>query len=296
MLKIGLNFTHACLVNTTKTNKDKTLLEFLRGRSPRRTNPRTLQHLAWFDHVHHLSGLSLNTLAAKCIDQFTRSGLVYKWKTGETLARLSSVKRLGKDFPESLETYGLPLYQLLENRRLGRVQIKNLMRIYQGIDGSMLSYAFPNDEELRAQGRFVPTMAREDSMSLLARGDIYGFTAIVALVREAEALGDVRMHWIHAANMYRALPAVGRLPWFRRNMPLLRECVEVIHCRGSAPDEYLEFDVAWDVIEKQIAAPTHETIRERRPRDPVTRRFVDLEDPIRYRGLHRPKTIPRWTS
>ncbi len=236
----------------------------------------------------HLSGLSLNAFAAEYVDKFARSGLVYKWDSGESLATRRSVKRIAKDFPESMDMYDMPLYPLLEDLRLSHVQIRNLMRMYKDAEGSIFPYAFPNDEELRIQRRFVPTLTREDSMSLFARGDIYGFTAIVALVREAEAVGDAEMHWVHAANMYRAIPAVCRLPWFRDTAPLLWECVETIHRRGSVPHTVLEFDVDWNVIRNQIEAPTHETIRERRPRDPVTRRFVDLADPIRYRGIRAP--------
>lgn len=273
------------------TTSKKTFHELLRGRAPRRTEPRLLRHFVWFDHVRHLSKLNLNGLASEYVDKFARSSLVYKWVSGEALATRRSVERIGKDFPETLNTYNLPLFPLLENRRLSRVQIRNLLRAYRPADGSMLAYAFPNDKELLAQKRFVPIIVREDSTSLLARGDIYGFTAIVALVREAEAMGDAKKHWTHAANMYRAIPAVCRLLWFRGTTPLLRECVETIHRRGSVPYPMLEFDVDWGVIHDQIKAPVHETIREKRPRDPITDRFVDLSDPIKYRATHAPIRI-----
>lgn len=240
--------------------------------------------------------MNLNGLAVEYIDKFARTGLVYKWETGKTLATLRSVKRISKELPETLDTYNLPLFSLLENRRLSSAQVRKLLQGYLSTDEWLFPYAFPNDDELRKQHRFVPTLALDDSKSLFARGDIYGFTVILALVWEAEAKGGAAEHWMHAANLYRAIPNVCRIPWFRRNLSLLRECVETIHCRGSVPHALLEFDVDWNVIQNQIEAPTHETIREKRSRDPVTLRYVDLEDLIRYRGIHSPITIPKWIS
>lgn len=40
------------------------------------------------------------------------------------------------------------------------------------------------------------------------------------------------------------------------------------------------FDVDWPVIWRQVDDPAHEPNRLKRPRNPATGRFVDIEDPI----------------
>lgn len=261
------------------------LLADLQGhRTPRRTCDRYLQGGVWLDYVLHKSQMGLNEFAETYLHHADRGGLIYRWRDGVVIPRRLSVQRIAKRLEGkvkgSIEIYEVPLYPLLRNRRLSLRTVRKLLQVYAG-QHELFPWSFPNDEELRAQRRFVPTMDRDDSASLVARGDIYGFTAIVGLVREAEAVGDADRHCLLCADMYRAFPAVTRLPWFRRHVELLRRCVTGIHHRYWR--SWHAFDVDWGVIYRQIEAPVHETIRELRPRDPVTLRFVDLEDPVRFR-------------
>lgn len=253
-----------------------------RPRRAHRTDPKVLQGLVWLDHALHLADLDLSDFAQKFLDYHSEhSGLIYKWANGKTAPTATSVRRIDKKLPGSGAIYNLPLFSLLDPRPLSKKQVKKLLAIYEIPERDLYPWIFPNDEELREQNHFVHTMMRNDSYPLFSRGDIYGFTVIVGLVREAEAKGDVTSLLAHLTNMYRAFPAVARIPWFRNHVDLLRECIDAIRYRNYVAS--LTFDVDWTVINKQINAPVHETLRERCPRDPKTWRFLLPEDPVVYR-------------
>lgn len=256
--------------------------ELGQSRRRHRTNPKILRGLVWLDHALYLSGLGLSDFARKFLDHHSeKSGLVYKWASGATMPNPTSVRRIDKKLPGSAAFYDLPLYAFLDTRPLTKKQTKKLLAVYEIPGRELNPWAFPNDQELDEQRRFIQTMIRDDSHALFSRGDIYGFTVIVGLVREAEAAGDTRSLLIHLTNMYRAFPSVARIPWFRNHINLLRECVDAIYYRNLVVR--MAFDVDWAVIKKQINAPIHETIRHLCPRDPVTQRYILPVDPIVFR-------------
>lgn len=247
-----------------------------RKRRSRKTGPRLLRTHALLDYALHLSQCdNLNAFAAEYLNNSSPSD-VYRWVRKHAINR-SSVLAISDRLPGLLELYDLPLFTLFEDRPLGRRAIESLLAPYQTGD-ELSPWKFPNDEELRDEGCHVSTCSWIDSASLVSRGDIYGFMAIVGLVRWAEAVKDGQSHIFHVGNMYRAFPAVARLPWFRKHYELLQNCVTAIHRRVYT--SVLLNRVDWDVIRRQIEAPVHETLRERRPRDTVSGRFVDLEDPV----------------
>lgn len=247
-----------------------------------RSEPKVLQGLVWLDHVLLLTGLDLSDFARKFLDHHSeRSGLIYKWAKGTATPGKSSVRRINKKLPGSSAIYHLPLFSLLDPRPLSKKRVKKLLATYEIPERHLFPWVFPNDEELREQNHFIHTMIRDDSHALFSRGDIYGYTVIVGLVREAEAKGDVNSVMRHLPYMYRAFPAVARIPWFRNHINLLRKCVDQISYRNYVVN--LTFDVNWPAINKQINAPVHETIREKCPRDPKTSRFILPEDPVVYR-------------
>lgn len=259
------------------------IIKELQGSQKGRRSPeRILQGLIWLAHAFHLSSMGPREFAAKYLGHHkNNSTLIYKWLHGNTTPYPASVSQINKQLPGSGDIYHLPLFPLLAPRPISLGRVRKLLSIYENAGRVHYPWSFPNDTELHAQNRFVPVVARDDSVALFARGDLYGFTAIVGLVSEAEASGDAEAHWLHCANMFRALPAVARIPWIYPHYNRLRECVYAIYARNRTTQMIITVD--WDIIDRQIQAPVHETIRERRPRDPKTYRFADLEDPVVYR-------------
>lgn len=255
-------------------------------RRPRRTTAKLLQARACLDYALHLSGLpSLLTFAEKYLNTSPPRD-IYRWTEKQTMQR-NTAKELEKHNTELqgvLELYDLPLFRFLDDRELSERTIRSLLAPYQyhGDPKQLhLAWRFPNDAELIDECRLIGTIVENDSAILVARGDIYGFTAIVGLARLAQATHDIHWHRFHVHNMYRALPAVARLPWFKKHVALLRECVDKIY--RSCFETVLAAEVDWEVIQRQIDAPIHEPCRELRPRDPKTNCFIELEDPFIYR-------------
>jgi hypothetical protein len=117
------------------------------------------------------------------------------------------------------------------------------------------------------------------------RGDLDGFTVILGLIREAEVRDDLRAHIERFADLYRAVS------WLEPFAKLLRYCVQTIHIKSFHSAFWWRVD--WKIIDKQIRAARHETVRHKCPRDPKTYRFIlptigkvpeTISNPLEVRG------------
>lgn len=149
---------------------------------------------------------------------------------------------------------------------------------FRNYDSDIYQWQFPNDQILRLQGRPDTAVTTLDSAGFVARGDVFGFFGILALVREAENDPEGLSHIEHSKNLYRALPSVGKLPWFNKDLEELKHLIDTIRSRKVITA--MAFTVDWDVINRQIEDPFHEPKREFRERDPITYMFAEIEDPI----------------
>lgn len=246
---------------------------------PKRKSPRTeaklLRTRVCLDYALYLSERP-NLHAMAKADLGLSSPLdVYRWKHNQTMYLGTAVSVYAK-FPRVVDLFTSPLFAFLDDPKLNARAIRKMLAPYRDLKSDL--WRFPNDEELNDEHRWTYTYGDHNSEMLVARADIYGFMAITGLVRLAEAMADDLWHLFHTKNMYAALPAVVRLPWFKNHYDLLRRCVTKLHHRVATSARNLE--VKWDVIERQIEAPVHEPCRELRPRDPITLRFVGLESPV----------------
>ena len=223
---------------------------------------------------------SETALSKKFYGEKDASGLVNKWLHGAHVLTRNSAENLEECAPGVLALYDLPLWALLENRPMGLKEIDRLIAPFRAApEFWWLFWTFPNDDELRETHRYGGVMIRDDVDGLFQRGDLYGFTAIVAAVRASETEGDPD-HSLACAFMYRALPSIYKLPWIVSQRKQLESCLMAL--RGRVWMSYMNFDVDWDVIDRQAADPNFEPKRELRKRDPITLRFQQLEDPILY--------------
>ena len=94
----------------------------------------------------------------------------------------------------------------------------------------------------------------------------------------SEAGEEPDHHYVASMDVYRATPAALKEPWLAPHADQLFSLLEII--RSRVISTYLMFDIDLDIIKRQATDPTHEPLREYRPRDPMTHRFIDLEDPI----------------
>jgi len=268
----------------------ETVLDLLRKLSreapPRQTSWRKLRGAIWLDHAQWKSGLDDKAFAERYIQRGrSESNLVVKWRAGVTLPSRSSATALERQLPGTAAMFNLPLYELLADQPLPPAFVARMIRSVRKENEYGWEWNFPGVASRRFSTR------PDDSEVLVSVGDIWGLTAVIALVRQAEIRGDGLSHIELCKDMYRALPAVLKLPWVAPSAKLLQNCINQI--RARIPLSEAMFDVDWSVITRHAADPAYEPDRERRSIDPQTRRFVDFEDPILEAKLVRGLEVKR---
>lgn len=248
------------------------------GRPPA-LSAHVLRGRAWLDYAMERSELSLELFAKKFIYRDrSRSNLIQRWLTRTSVPSRRSAMAIDKMVPGTLEIFDSLLFRFLEDRAMSACAIVKLLAPYKAPSGSGYEWSFPNDEELRAKQHWVPIALEFDTGGLARRGDIWGFIAILGLVRLAEARGEAVLHCEACMDMYRALPAMLKLPWLRAHVDLLKECLDQITHRELFST--MMFDVDWDVIRRQAADPSYDPILERRPPELIDKEFAGIEDPV----------------
>ncbi|WP_332940343.1 hypothetical protein [Lysobacter sp. CCNWLW3] len=182
-----------------------------------------------------------------------------------------SARSLERRVPGTSKYFQLPFYELMANEPTSVRHVRRIIDRYRSRSTGGHVWKFPDGAE-------TFTMLRDDTGPLVARGDIWGFFGIVALVKLAEANSDAIAHAERCKDLYRAMPAVLKAPWTAPARELLRQCVEGMQAR--MPLSLLLFDVDWEIIDALAANPMYQPAREKRSRDPETLRFVEHDDPI----------------
>lgn len=240
---------------------------------------RCFRSKVWLDHAQLLSGLPWHEFADRYIYRNrARSGLADKWRTEKCLPTLLSAQQLERHLPGTLPVFQSPLFTLLENRPFTAKELRKLLAPYREPRGSLNVWRFPDDEDLRARRHWVPTLHEKDTSSLVNRGDIWGFIASLWSTRMSEAEREPDYHLVASMDVYRAAPAALKEPWLAPHADKLVSLLEIIRFRVLST--YILFDIDLNIIKRQAADPKHEPLRECRPRDPITHRFIDVEDPI----------------
>ncbi len=212
--------------------------------------------------------------------QRARSGIAEKWRSGQVLPTRQSAQRVERLLPGTLNVFDSPLFVLLEDRPFTTRELDKIFAPYRAPKTSKypVAWEFPNDSELRERGHWVLTMVARDTDSFVRRGDLWGFIAALWVVRYSEARGDQDFHIEACKDMYRAMPAALKEPWLAPYSDELFNLLEIVRRRSLY--SLAMFDVDMDIIKRQAADPTHEPLRELRPVDPETHRFISIEDPV----------------
>lgn len=187
-----------------------------------------LRSLVTLRFVLEQTGLDLARLARQYANRIQRddSSIVYRWARGETAMKTMSVRRLERVGPGTHALYAHPCFELLRDAPISSGRVSLILQRYT--HPSLPGWWFGDEQECGV----VAALSRRDSSMLVQRGDLDGFAVILGLMREAEARDHLEDHMDHAANLYRAFPAVARIAWFRPFTPLLRFCVEQVHSRS----------------------------------------------------------------
>lgn len=209
-----------------------------------------LRSAAWLDNALTASGATLPEFGSRYIYAGkSRSQLVNKWANGSTLPTRRSVEQVDVALPGTHEVFDHPLFSLLSDEVLPERAIRKILRGHIEPESSYHAWQFPNDEMIRRTRNWRPVGLLWDTNNLVERYDLWGFTAIVATVRIAEAQGKDPLHMECCMDMFRALPAAFMTPWLLKNSDLLVKCVDRL--RNRRLFSMIHFSVNWAAIASQ---------------------------------------------
>jgi hypothetical protein len=223
--------------------------------------------------------MNLNQLANEIESRLygSRSN-TFKWASGSK-PNETSVTRVEKLVPGSRQLFDLPVWEMLAASPIRHSSILAALEPYRRIDKGR-AWCFPNDDELRSRGIDISTYARNDIEGLSSRGDQYGFLALVALVREAECLGEPQLHIYRSVSLVRSLPSLlATSPWsgFRSDIiSVVRQLLD----KGPMTSTHVE--VYWEnIIDSADKSSSIHPInwRGQRAGQPYVARVVDFSLP-----------------
>lgn len=267
----------------------RTIFETMSKSSQKRTSSKTtvgtLQTRIWLENIFRTHRISRKEFTKKIgTGNGDPTGIVLRWLKGLHTVKESRVENLAKIFEGSDAPYKLPLFKLLRNRPLTKADLFKIMSPYMHSSKSISLWIFPEPKQPENLEFSFPHCLINDIETLIERGDIYGFTAILYWVRIAEAEKDADAHFYYMAAAYRSLPGLCRNQLFRKRWREVLDCLQSIHCRVMTSMFLLK--PIPSVIEAQIFSKSHITRRILRPRDPTTHRFIELQQPFEIADFH----------
>jgi hypothetical protein len=245
------------------------------GRDEKLTDIKILRTRIWIESLLREHQISVKKLSSVFYSENESTGSVMRWLKGSQTVRLDSVKKLAAVFKNSDLVYHLPIFDLLETKI-------SITKINLLLDGYTLSQPpLHNIWELptiKIGNQELPMMIhKNDSNQLYQRGDIYGFMAILILLREAELNNDVVIHENLIKDAYKALPAFCRDIRFKKRWEEFFDALYNIHCNMYSSSRLVH--PRKDIIKKQIFAKEHITMRSFCPRSKIDGRFIEPEQP-----------------
>jgi hypothetical protein len=254
------------------------LHRLMKKRVPSKDEAEILRNKVWLENILQNHGVGRKELA-KLID--TKGGestrTVSRWFKGTHAAKQKHVKEVAKIFEGSELFYELPVFRLLMNKPIRKAELTKIVAPYISKIAGLQSWVFPDPYQPENKDLPFPPCFINDTETLIERGDLYGFTAIIYLVRLAEAERNALNHMLYIQCAYRALPGLCRHPLFAKYWEEALSCLKNIHYREMT--SILLVRPIDAIIKKQIFSPEHITRRLLRPRDPETHRFTELETP-----------------
>lgn len=233
------------------TLSNPTLGDLWRGcqgkRFPRDAPNRLLQGAVAIQFAMNQAGLDayrfgrryVETEEAKRIS--SGSNLLYKWLGMKTMPSRQKIANIDRNFPGTLPLYDHPLFTLLDARAITIGEISALLARYKSAKRET-DWDYPDDSENWAASKYVNVIGRDNTNVLRHWRGIEGFTVILGLVREAEAYGDSAKHIMRVTDLYRCLPTVLAIPWFKKYSEMVCYCVQEIHRRDFISSAIVKVD------------------------------------------------------
>lgn len=235
-----------------------------------------LQTRLWLESVFRDFKISRQELQEILNGEEESSGIVLKWLKGLHIARPSSVARVERCLTGSSKLFKHPLFCLMRNKPIKKKQLLTLMAPYIS-DSRLPTWKLPCSQNGEHSNFAMPYILFEDSDALFQRGDLYGFQCILFLMRLAETQNDQLMYLQYLKDAYKALPGLCRYRYFTSRWEEFLDAM--IGLQSRMPLTAMLVMPNKNIIKEQIDSKSHITLRELRPRNPETLRFVDLKEP-----------------
>ena len=248
-------------------------------REPKSSKIKTLRTRIWIESILHEQRISVKELSSIFYSGKESTGTVMRWLKGRQSAGPNSVKKIAEVFPDSDEIYNLAVFDLLESE-ISKGRIHQLLKTYTH-NSHPATWKLPPFKAGNHERSIL--ICKDDSEQLFQRGDIYGFMAILILLREAELNNDVIRHEIYLKDAYRAFPGFCRDKRFKKRWEEFYASLVHIHYNMYSSARLVE--PKKEVIKAQIFAKEHRTFRLLRPRSPIDGRFIEPEKPYREAGF-----------
>lgn len=239
----------------------------------RSSTAKRLQTKLWIKSILREENLSADEFETRYLMRGNEvSGVVRKWIKGTHYATNKMVERVEEQIPGSSYIFNLPLFTFLENIPISMKLLEQSISQYTSIECDIF-WKFPkNSFDTRSSTQNPVIFFQDDSEQLAQRSDIYGFIALSYLIRRAETLGDSFRHYLYTKDAFRSFPSFARHPHFIENWKEILQLFNLILHRELTTPMLVQPNML--IIEEQIHAKEHITIRALRPIDKHTKRFI----------------------
>lgn len=233
---------------------------------------RIFRSRVWLKNLYFLAP-SKSYIEERLTPEYGESSKLYrKWKSGKVAATRRSAEKF-ENIQGSIEVFDLELFPLFSEKNIRRVLSnylnENCLPDRFEIDwffSSDFQHAPPQSIEIVAGEAFlttiintsdteqpylaIPTPTKNDVLGLALRGDLNGFTAILALLREAEIKRKAEEHALCLAHLYRMLPTIAQLNIFHGFTAELRELITHLHHKVTFSEQHVSAN--WEAIQRNI--------------------------------------------
>jgi hypothetical protein len=211
-----------------------------------------------------------------------RTGTIARWTKGSQVATEQTVAKMESKIPGSSLVYHWPIFNLLDpdvnKKYLEELFIKN-MNHYSCHGMWKLSDVYINNIRHPASLPF-----KDNADLLFQRGDVDGFMAILMLLHEAYFNDKEELFVLLYQYALKAFPGACRHRYLRPHWKEMLLLLERLRFKSLYCAHLLM--TRKDIIERQIFAEEHITLREARPRSNLDHRFIELEEPFIEAGFN----------
>lgn len=228
-------------------------------RRPKKHGAVIASGLIAISYALHTSHLSATEFGRRFVDRDSKSDLIFKWLAGKTVPSRAKIELIDQAFPGTLNLYDHAFFRLLADLPMTVGEIRNHLAPFTW-DGP-LGPAWQFRDDSRPERKLLPFLTRDHTPDLLPLHTLDAATAILGLVREAEAQGRTMAHMLRISDLYRILPSITAQPWFRQHRRLVWWCVQRIHAREMI--SYGLLKVRWGVLRRLSQADIQSRMSDR---------------------------------